>query len=117
VEAQLVGAGLARTTGLEQCQGRVICKALARGLLCCQQLPQAAQHARLEAELLADGGEPVEQAAGGRPGGLDDIAAFQEFDPAAGPRDAHQLADDAGPGASRDGGDQGWRSPPGMCWV
>ncbi len=64
-----------------QCQGRVICKALARGLL--EQLAQPAHDLHLEAEGAADGRQPVEQAAGGRPGGLDHITEFQQFDPAA----------------------------------
>ncbi|RAQ93936.1 hypothetical protein A4R35_00225 [Thermogemmatispora tikiterensis] len=49
---------------------------------------------------------PLLQATGGRPGGLDAIAAFEPFDPAAGTGDAHQFADDAGPGAGGNGGHQ-----------
>ncbi len=73
---------------------------------CCQQLPQAAQDLHLEAQLLADGDEPVEQAASGWPGGLDDIAAFEQFDPAAGPRHAQPFLDNAGPGLGGNGGYQ-----------
>ncbi|RAQ93932.1 hypothetical protein A4R35_00205 [Thermogemmatispora tikiterensis] len=71
-----------------------------------EQLPEPAQDLHLEAELAADAGEPVEQAASGRPGGLDDIAEFEQFDPAAGAGDAHQLADNTGPGLGRNGGHQ-----------
>ncbi|RAQ95822.1 hypothetical protein A4R35_09765 [Thermogemmatispora tikiterensis] len=70
----------------------------AAGLL--EQLTELAQNRRLEAARPAALGEPVEQTPGGWPGGLEDAAGFHQLDPAAGTGDAHQLADDAGPGSS-----------------
>jgi hypothetical protein len=67
---------------------------------------ELAQDGHLQAELAADAGEPVELAAGDWTGGLDDIAEFEQFNPAAGTGDTHQLADNAGPGLGGNGSHQ-----------